>query len=202
MTRREWVEWLVWLSGSAAAGAAPPDAKAEAAGPAKAIAPPPVPPALRWFHTVADDFVVDIWHNGVLLPDSCREVTAETYGATAEKITRDVQPGDWLAFHVVNNRFRWGGAKYFGFVGFAAAGDPALVSDVESGRWSACEAPGQVAEFLAKPKSPADQPVAGIAAPWDGGAAQMNAYAGGLWTGTPVWGAAARSVWLKVRVPG
>ena len=197
MTRREWVEWLVWISGSVAVADDRPAPPVKPNPDTK-----PAAPALRWFHTVADDFVIDVWHNGTPIPDNCRTLVDEAYGATAEKTVRDVRPGDWLVFHAVNNRFRWSGVKYFGFVGFVAEGDPALISDVESGRWSCCETPGDVAEFLAKPKSAADRPVKAIDVPWDGGAPRMDAAAGGKWTGTPIWGPSARSVWLKLRVPG
>src|SRR3954469_20834310 len=59
--------------------------------------------------TVADDFIVDVYHNGVKVPDSKRTLLVERFGATAERIDIEVRRGDWLVFNVVNNRMRWGG---------------------------------------------------------------------------------------------
>src|SRR5438067_12701216 len=60
--------------------------------------------------TVADDFIVDVLHNGRAVPDSKRQMIKERYGATADRINIEVRKGVWLVFNVVNNRLRWGGA--------------------------------------------------------------------------------------------
>src|SRR3954466_4145755 len=67
--------------------------------------------------TVADDFIVEVYHNGQRVPDSARELILERFGATGEKIKVPVKRGDWLVFHVVANRLRWDGSKYFAVAG-------------------------------------------------------------------------------------
>src|SRR5438270_4723551 len=67
--------------------------------------------------TVADDFIIDIYHNGVKVPDRKRTLLEERFGATAERIEMAIRPGDWVVFNVVNNRLRWGGCAYFGVTG-------------------------------------------------------------------------------------
>src|SRR4051794_3180660 len=62
--------------------------------------------------TVADDFIVDVYHNGLKVPDAKRTLLVEAFGATAERVDLKVRRGDWLVFNVVNNRLRWGGASY------------------------------------------------------------------------------------------
>src|ERR1043166_8249775 len=62
---------------------------------------------------VADDFVVDVWHDGLRVPEARRTLLRERFGACTERIDVPVRAGDWLVFHVVNNRMRWGGARYF-----------------------------------------------------------------------------------------
>jgi hypothetical protein len=65
--------------------------------------------AANYIITESDDFIVDIYHNGEVVPDSRRHMLSETFGATGERIDIQVHRGDWLVFHVVNDRFRWGG---------------------------------------------------------------------------------------------
>ena len=72
--------------------------------------------------TVADDFIVDVYHNGVKVPDAKRTLLHEVFGATAERIDIEVREGDWVVFNVVNNRLRWGGASYFGVTGAGRIG--------------------------------------------------------------------------------
>src|SRR5687768_17044710 len=67
----------------------------------------------RHLITVANDYIVEVCRNGKRIPDAKRELLEERFGATAERITVDVRKGDWLVFHVVHNRIRWGGSKYF-----------------------------------------------------------------------------------------
>src|SRR5580658_8860309 len=63
--------------------------------------------------TVSNDFVVDVYQNGVRVPDNRRQLVNEIFGATAERINIQVQKGDWLVFNVVNDRMRWNGARSF-----------------------------------------------------------------------------------------
>ena len=41
--------------------------------------------------TVADDFIVDVYHNGVRVADGKRRLLVERFGATVERITADVR---------------------------------------------------------------------------------------------------------------
>ncbi|MHC4137457.1 MAG: outer membrane protein assembly factor BamB family protein [Planctomycetota bacterium] len=93
---------------------------------------------------VADDFVVDVWHNGRKLPDGARKRVVETFGAMMERIHVTVREGDWLVFHVVANRFRWNGSAYFGLAARGPGGNEALVSSPD-GPWSYCDEPARVA---------------------------------------------------------
>src|SRR4051812_31225597 len=74
----------------------------------------------KWVYLVADDFVVNVWKNGGAVPLSHRSLVHEIYGATVERITLDLASGDWLVFHVVNNRLRWNGCRFFGMAAMAA----------------------------------------------------------------------------------
>ncbi len=56
--------------------------------------------------TVTDDFIIDIYHKGVKVPDSKRTLLEERFGATAERIEIDVKKGYWLVFNMVDNRIR------------------------------------------------------------------------------------------------
>src|SRR4051812_2982701 len=67
--------------------------------------------------TVADDFVVEIYKNGQRVPDAQRTLILERFGATAERVSVAVRAGDWLVFHVVHDRLRWNGSKYFAVAG-------------------------------------------------------------------------------------
>lgn len=169
--------------------------------PAQAMSstPPPARPVVaRTLITVADDFVVEVYRNGVKLPDDRRELLNETFGATVERISVDLRSGDWVVFNVVNNRLRWGGASYFGV---AARGDAgvAFTTDPDSGAWSCCDDPGEVAAFIANRDHRASHHALAIANLWTPGDGLMSQYADG-WKGKPVWGA-SRNTWIKVIVP-
>jgi hypothetical protein len=144
--------------------------------------------------TVADDFIVDVYHNGTKVPDEKRALLVEVHGATAERLDLKVREGDWLVFNVVNNRLRWGGASYFSVVGKGELG-VAFTSELTSGRWSCCDDPAEVARFIADPKHLADRRPLPIDKPWDGGHGLMNHIADG-WDGTPLWGH-SRNTWIK-----
>ena len=116
--------------------------------------------------TVADDFIIDVYHNGEKVPDTKRTLLLERFGATAERIDIEVRQGDWLVFNVVNNRMRWGGCSYFAVTGRASTG-VAFTTELESGRWSCCDSPAKVADFLrdrlylSEDRSPADRKAPG-----------------------------------------
>ncbi len=172
----------------------------------------------RTLITVADDFIVDVYHNGVKVADDRRELVAEVFGATVERIKVDVRPGDWLVFNVVNNRLRWRGASYFAVSGRGDSG-VAFTTELDSGRWSCCDDPGQVAQFIADrdrfARNLATHPIEEfevaqfiadrdrfadhralpVANPWDQGDSLMARHADG-WAGKPVWGG-SRNTWIK-----
>ena len=144
--------------------------------------------------TVADDFIVDVYHNGVKVPDSRRTLLHEVFGATAERIDVEIREGDWVVFNVVNNRMRWGGCSYFAVTGRGAAG-VAFTTERDSGRWSCCDDTEKVSEFVGDREYLARNPAQPIANPWGDGDRLMGQVADG-WTGTPIWGT-SRNTWIK-----
>jgi dipeptidyl aminopeptidase/acylaminoacyl peptidase len=154
----------------------------------------------RRIFTAADDFVVDVWHNGRRVPDDKREMVGENYGATSEKIEVEVREGDWLVFNVANNRLRWGGAYYFGAAGVNDE-EPRIgfTTAPGDGRWSYCDDPARVPAFIAHPRYLADQAARAPENPWPGGDGEMKARVP-EWDGKPVWGR-ERTTWLKFIAP-
>ncbi len=159
----------------------------------------PKPVRAHYVITVADDFVVEAYHNGQLIPHSKRELLNERFGATAERIEVEVRAGDWLVFNVVNNRLRWGGMSYFAVAGCMEENHFGFVSNLESGTWSACDTFGDVDRFITEKGFFRHRPAQEVANPWQEGNGLMQQYAGKEWEGTPVWGA-TRNTWIKVIV--
>jgi hypothetical protein len=144
--------------------------------------------------TVTDDFIVDVYRNGVKVPDSKRILLNEVFGATVERIDIEIREGDWLVFNVVNNRLRWGGCSYFGVTGRGESG-VAFTTDLDSGRWSCCDDTEKVSEFISDRDYLAGNRAQPIQNPWDQGDSLMNQVADG-WTGKPLWGK-TRNTWIK-----
>ena len=153
----------------------------------------------KYLITVTDDFVVDVYHNGRSVPDSKRAVVEETYGATAERMDIEVHRGDWLVFHIVSNRMRWGGVCYFGMAGCFAENEFGFVSSLEDGLWSSCDTAGDAEKFITKRTYFEDHPAQRIAQPWSSGTPLMQRFAGATWHGDPLWGS-SRSTYVKVLV--
>jgi hypothetical protein len=153
-----------------------------------------------WFHIVADDFVVNIWKNGGIVAESKRLLTDEIFGATVERVEMELVVGDWLVFHVVNNRLRWGGCRFFGMAGFAAEHETTIVSS-PSEEWSYTDQPSDVARFISERDYLKDRTAKPIPADraWDQGTPRLRSICGGKWHGRPIWGDAP-STWLKLRV--
>ena len=149
-------------------------------------------------YTVADDFVIDIYHNGRPISDERRTLLEEIHGATAERVDAEVREGDWIVFNVVNNRLRWGGCSYFGVAG-RGRGGVAFTTNPEDASWSYCDDPAQVTMFINDPDYLSWQRVQPIENPWSEGDALMSHIADG-WSGEPVWGK-RRNTWIKYRVP-
>lgn len=146
--------------------------------------------------TATNDYIVDAYHNGVKIPDTQREMLHEHYGATVEKIQVDVQPGDTLVFHVVSNRLRWGGSRYFAAAGLLSAGDFGFVTDPASSDWSVCDDPLQSNQFIQQRDFGVQNRALIVTNPWDVGDELMRRYAGDGYPGKPVWGNKA-STWIK-----
>jgi hypothetical protein len=144
----------------------------------------------------ADDFVVDVWVNGKLVPMERRRMLAEVFGATTEKISVELRDGDWIVFNVVANRLRWGGASYFGAYGIGPDGGRAFVSQTEDG-WYACDRPSKVGGFIRGRDAGTDRPAVRIENPWSGGAGQfVGRIPEKKFPGQPIWGTSANT-WLK-----
>jgi hypothetical protein len=150
--------------------------------------------------TVTDDFVVDVYHNGVRVPDPKRKLLLDRFGATVESMSLEVQRGDWLVFHVVNNRLRWDRAYFFGVAGVLAPGEFGFVSDLASGAWSVCDSPALADRFISDKRYLSDNRPASVERPWHEGKELMERYAGGAWPGEAIWGR-ERSTWVKIIVP-
>ena len=146
--------------------------------------------------TVADDFVVDVYHNGKPVPEAKRELLVERFGATAEKVQVAVRPGDWLVFHVVQNRLRWGGSKYFAVAGCLAKNEFSFVSDPASEAWSVCDDPAKVPEFIRRRDAGRKARALAIEVPWGEGDDYMKECAGESFNGKALWGRAP-STWIK-----
>lgn len=149
--------------------------------------------------TVADDFVVEVYHNGKSVPESKRAMLNERFGATMERIDEPIHKGDWLVFHVVNNRLRWGGAYYFAVAGCFAKDEFGFTSTLDDGNWSACDTPRDADRFISDRRFFRHHAARAISQPWGDGINYMRTYAGNSWNGTPLWGA-SRSTWIKVIV--
>lgn len=150
--------------------------------------------------TAADDFIVDVYHKGIPVPDSDRQVLLERFGATVERIAVQARQGDWLAFHVVNDRLRWGGVYYFAVAGGWTTNGYGFVSELRSGAWSACDDPTKAARFIRDKTFMSDNKASPVERPWQDGSPLMKQFAGSTWNGEPVWGQKP-STWIKVIVP-
>jgi hypothetical protein len=154
----------------------------------------------KWLYFVADDFVVDIWKNGDVVPLSKRTLLHEIYGATVERVDLELSAGDWLAFHVVNNRLRWNGCRFFGMAAMAAENETTIVSNKEK-TWSFTDKPAEAPKFISVRDAFRDRSVNVIPPEkaWDQGVVRLNEVCGGEWRGQPIWGEAP-STYLKLCV--
>lgn len=143
-----------------------------------------------------NDYIVDAYHNGVKIPEAQRKMIHDHYGATVEKIQVDVQPGDTLVFHVVSNRLRWGGSRYFAVAGLLSTGDYGFVTDPGSSDWSVCDDPLQSNQFIQQSDYGIQNRALIVTKPWDVGDELMRRYAGEGYPGQAVWGNNA-STWIK-----
>jgi serine/threonine protein kinase len=163
-----------------------------------------VPALANTVYAVVDDFIVEVYHNGEKLPDSQRQVANEVFGATSEKINAPIREGDWLVFNVVNNRLRWNGAYYFGVAGIREDNTIGFVSELESGRWSVCDNPGDAPKFIAQRDYLAANRAQPVGKPWAHGDNMLKEFTrssppDGLVTPPQaIWGT-NRNTWIKFR---
>lgn len=162
--------------------------------------PPPKGLLATYLITVTDDFIVEAYKNGTRIRDDQRQLVEEIFGATAEHIAVDVKAGDWLVFHVVNNRQRWGGAKYFAVAGCLAENDFGFVSDPASSDWSICDDPSRARDFIRQRDEGTEIRAGAIAKPWSDGDAIIQKLAGAGFPGKPLWGGSG-STWIKFIAP-
>ena len=148
---------------------------------------------------VAKDFVTEIYHNGRRLQRHERRMVLDRFGATVEKVDLVVKPGDWLVFHVANNRLRHGGSKYFGLAGLVDD-EVSLVSQAESENWSSCDTPASVHEFIHFREAGTESRVVEIGKPWSEGRKFMKKYSGHEFEGDAIWGTTS-STWIKYIAP-
>ncbi|WP_395742915.1 hypothetical protein [Prosthecobacter sp.] len=154
----------------------------------------------RHLITVTDDFVVEAYKNGVRIQDGQRTLLNEIFGATVERMNVEVRPGDWLVFHVVSNRMRWDGSKYFAVSGMLGDNEFGFVSDPASQAWSACDDPDRVRDFIRRRDEGTEVRASPIAKPWEEGDEHMRQNAGAGFSGKSLWGGAA-STWIKFVAP-
>lgn len=148
--------------------------------------------------TVTDDFIVDVYQNGVRVPDEKRELAAEVFGATAERIHIKVQKGDWLVFNVVSDRMRWNGARSFMAAGILESNKFGFVTSL-SKNWCVCDDLNSVQRFIAEKNYFQDHRPMTPENPWQDGFKYMKQFAGEKWDGQPIWGWSPNT-WIKVIV--
>ncbi|MEY4483990.1 MAG: hypothetical protein RL693_1442 [Verrucomicrobiota bacterium] len=168
--------------------------------PQMVIRPHPKGLLATYLITVADDFIVEAYKNGTRIRDDQRTLLDEIHGATAERITVEVKAGDWLVFHVVNNRQRWDGAKYFAVAGCLGENDFGFVSDPGSSDWSVCDDPSRARDFIRQREDGTECRAGAIAKPWSDGDATIRKQAGAGFPGKPLWGG-SNSTWIKFIAP-
>jgi len=160
------------------------------------------PVIIRKIGWMADDFVVDVWHNGVRVNDDQRRLANERYGACGEDVTLNLREGDWLVFNVVNNRMRWGGAAFFGAFGWSEEETLRFVSKAEDHRWSYEDDPSKVPEFIASFNKQGN-PIQRTTNTWNEGHRLLGGRTKGLWNGDSIWGdPKSRNLWIKFKVVG
>jgi hypothetical protein len=153
------------------------------------------PIAAHYIQMVSAEFVVDIYHNGVLVPQSKRQLQKEVYGAQIEKVSLELHEGDWLVFHVVNNGLRTGFPRCFFAAGMLDETHPTFFTEAASHRWLACDNIQKVSQFIANWADRGDGSAQAVTQPWKDGVKYINEKVPG-WKGSPIWGT-AHGTWLK-----
>lgn len=149
---------------------------------------------------VAKDFVIEIYHNGRRLQRDERTMILDRFGATAEKADIDVKAGDWLVFHVANNRLRHGGSKYFAVTGQLDDERIGIITQADSENWSACDHPALAKDFIHFREAGTESRVVEIEREWEEGDSFMEKFTERRFRGDAIWGTAP-STWIKYCVP-
>lgn len=149
---------------------------------------------------VAKDFVIEVYKNGKRIPDEDRKLLLDRFGASAEKINVKLKKGDWIVFHVANNRMRHGGSKYFSAVGIGRHGKHSFVSSPGSDQWSSCDSASDAGRFIEERNYGTESRGVPIAKPWEEGMKFSREFFGEGYIGEPIWGASS-STWIKYAVP-
>lgn len=144
----------------------------------------------------ADDFVINVYHNGQPVPDSNFKLEKEIFGATVMRVRMDVRHGDWIVFEVANDRFRWQGSYGFAAAGLTSDKDVAFASNTDDGHWSACDSPDNASHFINDADYLNKNTTAAPASPWTRGTDELKQQCD--WNGQMIWGSGdARHVWIK-----
>ena len=149
---------------------------------------------------VAKDFVLEVYKNGVRVPEEKRHLLLDRFGATAERIDHDLVPGDWLVFHVANNRLRHDGSKFFSISAPHGKEKHGIVTNPDSANWSICDDPVRSRDFIQQREEGTESRAMPISHEWEEGMKYMREFAGDNFHGRPLWGAAP-STWIKYIVP-
>jgi hypothetical protein len=148
----------------------------------------------------ADDFVINVYHNGQAVPDSAFKLEREIFGATVMRVQIDVQRGDWLVFEVVNDRFRWKGSCGFAAAGLTADGEVAFATDTQGGQWSACDSSDRASRFISEAGYLSNNGPSIPTNPWARANDEMSSRCD--WSGKIIWGAGdTPHVWIKYYNP-
>jgi hypothetical protein len=143
---------------------------------------------------VADDFIVDVYHNSVKVPVSRRELLEERFGRPSNRSTsRSIK--EIGSSSTLSTTASVGSASYFGAASCFGKDEFGFVSGIECSCWSECDVPRDVQKFIARKNFLSDQPASlqtrGEMAPSH---AALN---GSAWRGQPIWDQTP-SPWLNV----
>ena len=161
--------------------------------PAQNVARGPV--MAHYLQLVSAEFVVDVYHNGTLVPFHLHQLQKEVFGAQIEKVLLEIHEGDWLVFHVVNNGLRDGFPRSFFAAGMIDETHAAFVTDPKTHRWYACDEIQKVPHFITDRADKGDGNVQALTHPWKDGDKWIHEKVPG-WKGAPIWGT-SHSSWLK-----
>jgi hypothetical protein len=151
----------------------------------------------NFLYTVSDDFIVNVYHNGIPVPLQKRTLLSEIFGATGEKVNLQIREGDWVVFNVANNIKRWNGSYYFAVSGITGTDTLAFTTKFPANQWSYCDDPNLAKEFIQNKNFMLTNIVQRVQYPWNDGNSLMQSYVHG-WNGDPIWGDFdKRNMWIK-----